>query len=84
MKGEFNFDLHAHKRIDYIGVTFRSRTPQEIRDIHRLMRADLWPAVEAGTLSLPIDRTFRLDQIAEALAVMRTNQHLGKIVITVA
>ena len=47
------------------------------------MRADLWGAVEAGTLSLPIDRTFPLDEIAQALAVMRTNQHFGKIVITV-
>ena len=26
MKGEFNFDLHALKRIDYIGVTFRTRS----------------------------------------------------------
>jgi NADPH2:quinone reductase len=49
----------------------------------RLMRADLWPAVEAGALSLPIDRTFPLDDIVQALAVMRANQHFGKIVITV-
>ena len=33
MKGEFNFDLHALKRIDYIGVTFRTRTPDEVRAI---------------------------------------------------
>ena len=33
MKGEFNFDLHALKRIDYIGVTFRTRSPEEVRDI---------------------------------------------------
>src|ERR1700680_2553490 len=46
MTGEFDFDLHAAKRIDYIGVTFRTRTPAEIRDINRRMRADLWPAVE--------------------------------------
>ena len=26
MKAEFDFDLHARKRIDYIGVTFRTRT----------------------------------------------------------
>ena len=26
MTGDFNFDLHALKRIDYIGVTFRTRT----------------------------------------------------------
>jgi NADPH2:quinone reductase len=84
MRGDFNFDLHALKRIDYVGVTFRTRTPQEVRDIIALMRADLWPAVEAGRLSLPIDRTFPLDQIAEALSVMRANEHFGKIVITVA
>jgi NADPH2:quinone reductase len=83
MTGDFNFDLHALKRIDYIGVTFRTRTPGEVREIVRLMRADLWPAVAAGTLSLPIDRTFPLDEIAQALAVMRANQHFGKIVITV-
>jgi NADPH2:quinone reductase len=84
MTGAFNFDLHALKRIDYIGVTFRTRTPEEVREIVRLMRADLWPAVEAGKLSLPIDRTFPLEQIAEALAVMRANQHFGKIVIAVS
>jgi NADPH2:quinone reductase len=84
MTGEFNFDLHALKRIDYIGVTFRTRTPQEVREIVQLMRADLWPAVEAGRLSLPIDRTFPLDEIAQALSVMRANQHFGKIVITVS
>jgi NADPH2:quinone reductase len=83
MTGAFNFDLHALKRIDYIGVTFRTRTPQEVREIVRAMRADLWGAVEAGKLSLPIDRTFPLDEIAQALAVMRANQHFGKIVITV-
>jgi len=84
MTGEFNFDLHALKRIDYIGVTFRTRTPPEVREIVRLMRADLWAAVEAGRLFLPIDRTFPLDEITQALSVMRANQHFGKIVIEVA
>ena len=83
MTGDFNFDLHALKRIDYIGVTFRTRTPEEVREIIRLMRADLWEAVEAGRLSLPIDRTFPLEEITEALSVMRANQHFGKIVVTV-
>jgi NADPH2:quinone reductase len=46
------------------------------------MRADLWGAVEAGRLALPIDRTFPLEEIAQALALMRANQHFGKIVIT--
>jgi NADPH:quinone reductase len=81
MKGEFDFDLHAAKRIDYIGVTFRTRTQDEVREINRLMRADLWPFVEAGSLSLPIHRTFPLGEIAEALAMMRANRHFGKIAI---
>jgi NADPH:quinone reductase-like Zn-dependent oxidoreductase len=84
MKGEFDFDKHALKRIDYIGVTFRTRSAEEVREINRLMRADLWPALEAGKLSLPIYRTFRLADIAEALALMRANRHFGKIVISVA
>ena len=83
-KGEFNFDVHALKRIDYIGVTFRTRSLDEIREINRLMRADLWPAVEAGKLSLPIYKTYPLDDLAEALALMRANQHFGKIVISIA
>ena len=32
-KGEFDFDLHAMKRIDYIGVTFRTRSVEEVREI---------------------------------------------------
>src|SRR5215469_8926865 len=78
MKAEFNFDLHALKRIDYIGVTFRTRTPEEVRAIVKSARADLWPAVEEGKLSLPIDRTFPLAEAADALAHMKANAHFGK------
>jgi NADPH2:quinone reductase len=84
MKGEFDYDLHALKRIDYIGVTFRTRSIDEVREINRLLRADLWPVIEAGTLSLPIYKTYKLADIADALAVMRANQHFGKIVISVS
>ena len=80
---EFDFDLHALKRIDYIGVTFRTRSVEEVRAINAAMRADIWDAVEDGTLRLPIDRTFPLEQAAEAQAHMRANAHFGKIVLTV-
>ncbi len=83
MKGEFDFDLHALKRIDYIGVTFRTRSPDEVRAIVKAARADLWPAIESGKLHLPIDKTFPLSQAAEALAHMKANAHFGKIVLTV-
>jgi NADPH2:quinone reductase len=81
--GEFDFDLHALKRLAYIGVTFRTRSAEEVREIVRRMRADLWPAVESGTLRLPIDRVFPLEEAAAAQAHMRANAHFGKIVLTV-
>ena len=81
--GDFDYDLHALKRIDYIGVTFRTRSLEEVREINRRMRADLWPAVEAGTLHLPLDRVFPLAEAAAAQAHMRANAHLGKIVLSV-
>ena len=83
MRAEFDFDLHALRRIHYIGVTFRTRTPEEVREITRRLREDLWDAVEAGSFRLPIDRTFPLDQGAEALEYMGANRHFGKIVLTV-
>ena len=82
-KGEFDYDLHAMKRISYIGVTFRTRSVEEVREINRLMRADLWDAVVAGKLKLPIDRTFALDEAAAALAYMKANNHFGKVVLRV-
>jgi NADPH2:quinone reductase len=81
-KAELDFDLHALKRIDYIGVTFRTRTVEEVREITRKMRADLWDAVTAGKLSLPIDRRFPLDEAPQAQEHMRANKHFGKIVLT--
>jgi NADPH:quinone reductase len=80
-RAEFDFDLHALRRIDYIGVTFRTRTLEEVREINRRMRADLWDAVTAGKLALPIDRRFPLDAAVEAQAHMRANRHFGKILL---
>lgn len=82
-KGEFDYDLHAMKRISYIGVTFRTRSVEEVREINRLMRADLWDAAAAGKLKLPIDKSFALDEVVEALAYMKANKHFGKIVLRV-
>jgi NADPH2:quinone reductase len=81
MSGPFNFDMHAAKRIDYIGVTFRTRTQEEIREVVRAMRKDLWPALEAGKLTMPIDKVFPLADISAALEMMRANRHFGKLVI---
>ncbi len=84
MRGEFDFDLHALKRIDYIGVTFRTRSVEEVREINRRMVADLWPHLCEGRLELPIDSNFEFERIGDAFERMRTNAHFGKIVVTMA
>jgi NADPH2:quinone reductase len=81
-RAEFDFDLHALKRIAYIGVTFRTRSVDEVREINRLMRADLGEALADGRLSLPVARTYAFAEVAEALAHMARNAHFGKIVLT--
>ena len=46
--GDFNFDLHAQRRINYVGVTFRTRTIEEVREVVRTMQSDLWSDIETG------------------------------------
>ena len=80
-KTEFDADLHALRRITYIGVTFRTRTPDEVAEIIRALLADLTPALGAGRFSIPVDSVFPLEDFAQALAKMRANEHFGKIVL---
>jgi NADPH2:quinone reductase len=81
-RAEFNFDLHAARRITYVGVTFRTRSIEEIREIFDEVKKDIWGAVESRKLQLPIDRVFPFDDIGKAFEHMEANKHLGKIVVT--
>jgi NADPH2:quinone reductase len=82
MSGQIDFDLHALKRIEYIGVTFRTRNVDEVRELSRRMWADLEPAVADGTLSLPVSALFPFERLGDAFATMAANRHFGKIVVT--
>jgi NADPH:quinone reductase len=80
-QAEFDFDIHARRRITLVGVTFRTRTKEEVREIVAKMQADLGPALAAGKLSLPISHTFPFADLKPALALMAANRHFGKIVL---
>ena len=83
--GEFDFNLHALRRIHYIGVTGRTRTPAESAEVTRRARddGDLWDTLAAGKLSMPIDKVFALEDARAALDRMAANEHFGKIVLRV-
>jgi NADPH2:quinone reductase len=82
-RAEFDFDLHAGRRIAYIGVTHRTRSRAEIAAEYAAMRRDLWHAVEKGQFAIPIDRVFPLNLVVEALGHMKANHHFGKIVLSI-
>ncbi|HEX5007672.1 MAG TPA: zinc-binding dehydrogenase [Hyphomonadaceae bacterium] len=81
-QAEFDFDIHARRRITFIGVTFRTRTREEVREIVRKAQADLGPALAAGKLRLPISHTLPFAELKPALELMAANRHFGKIVLT--
>lgn len=81
MTAAFDFDAHARLRIDYVGVTFRTRSIEEVHDVLVRMRDDLWEDVAAGRIRVPVDRTFPLAEAREAHAHMRANRHFGKILL---
>ncbi len=80
---EFNCDLHALRRINYHGVTFRTRSINEIREVYSKMWSDLGDLVVIGKLSLPIEKIFEFNDVADALSCMRENQHFGKLILKV-
>jgi len=81
-RAEFDFDLHALRRIEYVGVTFRTRTTAEVTELVGRMRADLWPALQAGQLDMPVAARYAFEQLPEAYAQLRRGGHLGKLVVT--
>ncbi len=82
-RADFDCDLHALRRIDYIGVTHRTRSVDEIREECRKAWADLGAAASDGRLALPISARFDFARLGEAFAMMQANQHFGKIVVSV-
>ncbi|MGO4330635.1 zinc-binding alcohol dehydrogenase family protein [Cupriavidus sp. 2TAF22] len=80
--GTFDFDLHSMRRIQYLGMTFRTRSVEDVGAIAERVRKDFWPALARGELRLPIDVRLPLDRVAQACEMMRENTHFGKIVLT--
>ena len=78
---EFNCDIHALRRINYKGVTFRTRSLDEIRKVFKDMWKDLSNVVSNGTLSMPIEKVFDFKDVSSALAHMRDNKHFGKLIL---
>jgi len=80
-RGEFDFDLHSLRRITYVGVTFRTRSAEEVEEVVARTTRALGPALTEGALRLPIDKIYRFEEASEAFERMARNQHFGKIIL---
>ncbi|MEO5724364.1 MAG: zinc-binding dehydrogenase [Ilumatobacteraceae bacterium] len=80
--GALDLDHLSRQRASIIGVTFRTRTPDEALRCSERCAADLLGALGSGDIKVIVDSTFSIDDIAAAQRHMLTDNHLGKIVVT--
>jgi NADPH:quinone reductase-like Zn-dependent oxidoreductase len=81
--GDCDLDEVARKRARIIGVTFRTRTPEESLQCSERFAAHLLDAFAKGQLAPVLDRTFPFERLRDAHAYMLSDAQIGKIVLTV-
>jgi NADPH:quinone reductase-like Zn-dependent oxidoreductase len=81
--GDCDLDEVARKRASIIGVTFRTRTPEESLQCSERFTAHLLGAVATGALRPVLDRTYPFERLADAHKYMLSDAQTGKIVLAV-
>lgn len=71
------------KRVTLTGSTLRPRTMEVKGALARGLEEQVWPLLARGQVKPVIDSTFPLDQASEAHRRMETNNHIGKIILTI-
>jgi NADPH2:quinone reductase len=81
MNSNFDHDLHAKRRVHYIGTTGRTRSIEENYLVSKLANDELWKFVLNDQIKHPIDSVFELTDAELALNRMNDNKHFGKIIL---
>jgi NADPH2:quinone reductase len=81
-KSEFNSGLVLRRRLAITGSTLRPRPVAFKAAIAASLKAKVWPLLESAAIKPVIHSTFPAEQAAAAHALMESNQHVGKIVLT--
>jgi NADPH:quinone reductase len=69
------------KRLVITGSTLRSRSVKEKGELRDALVVALWPGVVTGDIRPVIDRTFALEQAAEAHRYFEAGQQIGKVLL---
>ncbi|MDM7950337.1 NAD(P)H-quinone oxidoreductase [Hydrogenophaga sp.] len=82
VKADFNAGLVLRRRLVITGSTLRPRPVAFKTAIAQRLREQVWPLLAQGKVKPVIHRVFPAAEAAEAHALMESNQHIGKIVLT--
>jgi NADPH2:quinone reductase len=82
IKAEFNVGLVLRKRLTLTGSTLRPRSLEFKVAIAQTLKEKVWPLLASGAVKPVIHSTFAAADAAKAHALMESNQHIGKIVLT--
>jgi putative PIG3 family NAD(P)H quinone oxidoreductase len=81
-QSQFNAGLVLRRRLTITGSTLRPRPVAFKTAIAEQLQRHVWPQIESGAIAPVIYKTFEADHAAQAHALMESNRHIGKIVLT--
>lgn len=81
-QSEIHAGLVLRRRLTITGSTLRPRSVAFKTAIAEGLKRQVWPQIESGAILPVIYKTFEAAQAAQAHALMESNQHIGKIVLT--
>ena len=79
---QFDAGLVLRRRLVITGSTLRARSVAFKAIIADSLRSKVWPLFASGKVAPVVHSTFPAAQAAQAHALMESNQHAGKIVLT--
>jgi len=82
VKSEIDAGAVLRRRLVITGSTLRPRPVAFKSDIANSLRAKVWPWLESGRVKPVIHQVFAAADAAAAHALMESNQHIGKLVLT--
>ncbi|GIJ35172.1 NAD(P)H-quinone oxidoreductase [Micromonospora sediminimaris] len=82
-KGELDLGALLAKRGTVAATALRSRPLEQKAAIVRGVREQVWPLVEAGRVRPVIDRRLPIIDAAQAHRLVESNEHVGKVLLTV-
>lgn len=82
VKAEFNAGAVLRRRLTVTGSTLRPRPVAFKAAIAASLRDKVWPLIASGAIKPVVHRVFPAAEAAQAHALMESNQHIGKIVLS--